>query len=95
MRLLFFALMVTSIFACSDNSARVSGVQVQKDAPNDLGAFFQSYWERRMKLFPLEATQNGDNRYNHLLSLDISEPFRDTLRNFYTSFLTQLGGFDR
>ncbi|HEY0060150.1 MAG TPA: DUF885 domain-containing protein [Flavisolibacter sp.] len=95
MRTLLFALMVLFIFACTENPGKVSGIIVQKDSGAGIGQLFNSYWEKRMKLFPLEATQNGDNRYNHLLSLDISESFRDTLRKFYTDHLTQLGAYDR
>lgn len=36
-----------------------------------------------MQLFPLEATANGDNRYNDRFTITISESFRDSLRRFY------------
>jgi uncharacterized protein (DUF885 family) len=65
------------------------------DAKNDsLATVFHHYWEERMKLFPLEATQNGDNRYNDQMTIDFTEGFHDTLRQFYTRYLDVINDFD-
>jgi hypothetical protein len=32
-----------------------------------LAAVFSNYWEEQAKLFPLQATSQGDNRFNNLL----------------------------
>ena len=45
------------------------------------------YYEQRIKLYPLEATQNGDNRYNDRLPINVTDAYRDTLRNFFSNFL--------
>lgn len=60
----------------------------------DINLLFENYWEERMRLFPLEATQAGDDRYNHLLQLDITAAFRDTLRGFYSRYLTAVNRHD-
>lgn len=57
--------------------------------------FLDQYYEERLKLFPLEATQIGDNRYNHLLPNDISEEFRSELKAFYEDYKNRLGSYDR
>lgn len=57
--------------------------------------WLDSYYEERMKLFPLEATQIGDNRYNHLLPNDISESFRAQLREFYSRYQSDLSTYNR
>jgi len=52
--------------------------------------FFESYYNEHNRLFPMNATVNGDNRYNDLFPNDISQAYRDTLRNFYSVYLDSL-----
>ena len=59
------------------------------------GQFLEDYYQGRMKLSPLEATQNGDNRYNALLPAEFTDSYRDSLKSFYTIFRDSLSGFDR
>lgn len=59
-----------------------------------LGQLLQNYWEERMQLFPLEATANGDKRYNDRMTITISESFRDSLERFYTHYLSEAGKID-
>ncbi|WP_276368139.1 DUF885 domain-containing protein [Chryseolinea sp. H1M3-3] len=59
---------------------------------NDL---LDTYYEERLKFFPLEATQIGDNRYNHLLPNDISQGFRTDIKNFYSKFHSELSTYHR
>ncbi|GAB3805959.1 DUF885 domain-containing protein [Spirosoma humi] len=54
-----------------------------------------NYYEERLKLFPVEATQQGDNRYNDQLPNDISQAFLDQTKSFYTTTLEKLTSFDR
>lgn len=56
---------------------------------------FESYWEERSKLFPLDATSQGDNRYNDLLPNDQTEEFRNYLQAFYSRYLNELQSFNR
>ncbi|WP_310396458.1 DUF885 domain-containing protein [Hymenobacter sp.] len=60
-----------------------------------LAALFDSYWEQNSRLFPLDATAYGDNRYNDQLPNNQTRAFRDTLRSFYRGYLTRLEQFDR
>jgi uncharacterized protein (DUF885 family) len=55
--------------------------------------FIENYYENRLKLYPLEATYNGDNRYNDQLTIDISESFRGDLRKFLFASLDTLQKF--
>src|SRR5664279_1028256 len=59
-----------------------------------LNKMFDDYYEERLKLFPLEATQNGDSRYNDLLPINITQAYRDTLRNFYSRYLQAVEKYD-
>ena len=55
---------------------------------NTLHQLFKNYYEDRIKLFPLEATAAGDNRYNNILPNDGSQLFLKQVHEFY-SFLTE------
>src|SRR5882724_10294553 len=66
-----------------------------KEDNKELARLFSDYYEGRMKLFPLDATVNGDERYNDLLSIDFTDSYRDTLRNFYSRFRDGIDVFDR
>ena len=48
-----------------------------------------------LKLYPLEATYAGDNRYDDLLPNVLTDSFRAELTAFYQRHLEALGGFDR
>lgn len=61
----------------------------------DFTQFLNDYYEGRIRLSPLDATQNGDDRYNALLPADFTDSYRDTLKNFYTLFLNGLKNFGR
>lgn len=57
--------------------------------------FLDAYYEERLKLFPMEATQIGDNRYNNLLPNDISEDFRSQLKDLYARSRSELDRYQR
>jgi hypothetical protein len=44
----------------------------------DLNQLFEKPDEERLKLFPLEATANGDSRYNDHLTISFTNSFRGT-----------------
>ncbi|SMO40940.1 DUF885 domain-containing protein [Solitalea koreensis] len=60
-----------------------------------INKMFNNYWEDRMKLYPLEATTNGDNRYNDLLPNDGSREYLAQTHSFYTRYLDSINTFDR
>lgn len=69
---------------------------VAKKTPlDDFSTMLESYSEERLKLFPFDATQQGDNRYNDILVNDQTEEFRDQLEVFYKKYLKNLETFKR
>lgn len=80
------------LFAC--NNASVSD-SATKQSNDDISAFFERYWNERLPLFPIEATATGDTTYNDRLTIAFTDSFRDTLRNFYSSYLNGLQQFNR
>lgn len=79
------------LFACNENNDRGKASGQKAGA---LKGVLDSYWEEKMKLFPLEATANGDNRYNDRMTVTISDGFRDSLKGFYNRNLVALSGID-
>ena len=61
----------------------------------NLDSLLENYSEERARLFPLEATAQGDNRYNDQLPNDGSQSFRDSLKRFYQKYLDELNRYDR
>ena len=54
---------------------------------------FENYYEERLRLYPLEATSNGDPRYNDLLPNDISEAGRKERIAFYSKYKNELAKY--
>ena len=61
----------------------------------DLATFFDQYYESRLKLYPLEATYAGDNRYNDQLPNDGSAEFLKKAKSFYADNLQKIKQFKR
>ncbi|CAN5393472.1 hypothetical protein BH10BAC3_BH10BAC3_30420 [soil metagenome] len=64
------------------------------DSNTSFNNFLDNYYEGRLKLFPLEATFIGDNRYNDQLNIDISDGERDRQTKFFQLTLDSLNHFD-
>ena len=57
-------------------AAESTQIAEKSAALSPLAALFEAYWEEQAKLFPLEATAQGDNRYNDQLPNDQTRAFR-------------------
>lgn len=88
-QILFVIFILFNITSCIDKT-----LPVYKNSNSELNKMFDSYYEERLKLYPLEATQNGDNRYNDLLPVNITTAYMDTLHNFYSRYLTEVEKYD-
>jgi len=68
----------------------------QTNAPDkSLHQLFDTYYEDRLKLFPLEATGAGDSRYNDLLPNSASDAFRRQTHDFYFKYKNSLAHYKR
>jgi uncharacterized protein (DUF885 family) len=65
-----------------------------KEANKDLAVLLDQYYNERMQLFPLEATTNGDHRYNNLLPADFTDSYRARLKYFFTRYKNAISKFD-
>ena len=82
--------------SCSPTTDKTAGGQTSTAGPNkDLNALFAACWDKTLRLFPLDATVYGDNRFNDQLPNDQTRAYRDTLQAFYAGNLARLAKFDR
>ena len=56
---------------------------------------FDSYYQERLPLYPLEATMNGDSRYNDRMSDELTRAGKEKLVAFYKKYQTELTKYDR
>ncbi|WP_018479057.1 DUF885 domain-containing protein [Pontibacter roseus] len=77
----------------SDNPQQESTATVASE--QNLGQLLDSYFEERLKLFPLEATTIADDRYNNLLPNDISLEHREQVKALYQKYLDRIRAIDR
>jgi uncharacterized protein (DUF885 family) len=61
----------------------------------ELDKIFENYHEQYLILFPLEATNFGDARYNDQLQIDISEEYLAKEKQFYTQTLAKLDAVNK
>ena len=86
-------IITTLVFFVATVARPVSAFSQNIPANKSLHQLFESYYQERLKLFPLEATSSGDNRYNHLLPNDGSVQFRQQTQNFYSKYKTALARY--
>jgi uncharacterized protein (DUF885 family) len=65
------------------------------DAPKELQTLVDNYYEEQLKLNPVAATANGDNRYNDQLNIDFTDAHRAKIKALLEKTQTSLGAIDR
>jgi uncharacterized protein (DUF885 family) len=83
---------VVTLAAC--NQSKTSNSSAKTDN-QELAKVFDNYFEESLKLFPLNATYIGDNRYNDQLPNDGSAEFLAKSKAFYENYLAQVKHFNR
>ena len=79
MKKLLLLILVAGLFTkCKTHNQQTA------DGNKQLASLLQTYFNDRMQLFPLEATVNGDNRFNNLLPIDFTDSYRSKLKDFFT-----------
>lgn len=79
------------LVACKDKVAQTTPAESNKQ----LAILFEKYYNDRMALLPVEATFNGDNRYNDLLPAEFTDSYRQKLSDFFTANLNAVKQFNR
>ena len=65
------------------------------DAKKELSSLVDSYYEEQLKLNPVSATANGDNRYNDQLNIDFTDSHRAKIKALLEKTQTSLADIDR
>lgn len=86
---LFGLLIFASVLSCKKSDSPVT-----KITPVDLDSIAANYYEQYLKLYPLEATAQGDLRYNDQLPINIDKDFISGEITFYNSVQNQLKKVD-
>lgn len=91
MKKIMYILLCTGAFAsCTQQNKNGNG-----EENKNFSKLCDQYYEEGLKLFPLNATYAGDDRYNDLLPNDGSVQFISETKNFYTKYMDSLKGYDR
>lgn len=88
-RSIYVLLCASGLAAC--NSQNKIGAATENKNFNRL---CDQYYEEGLKLFPLNATYAGDNRYNDLLPNEGSAQFIEESMHFYTKYLDSLKNYN-
>lgn len=88
-----FICCIISLISCTNSQTETTKSE-NKEIQN-LDGLLHNYYENRLKLFPVEATALGDNRYNDQYQNTISQKYLAELKQFYTDYKTKLQAKDR
>jgi uncharacterized protein (DUF885 family) len=86
---------VTLLPACHTTDPASAASSAGSAGYSDAARLFADYHEARLKLYPLEATMAGDDRYNDRLPNNLTDEFRAAESAFYKKYLAALGRLDR
>jgi uncharacterized protein (DUF885 family) len=89
-KVIFFLSIIIITASCKPGKIN----QVKEDN-KDFASLLDKYYDERMHMFPLEATINGDNRFNNLLTADFTDSYRKKLEVFFNRYQASLNTFDR
>lgn len=92
----FLLIMISlAIFSCKKDDSPIDKTNMAETSnPIDIDSLAHNYYEQYLKFYPLEATSQGDTRYNDQLPINISKTFISDEVSFYTSIQKDLKQID-
>ena len=75
-------------------SCKKSDSPLTKETPLEIDSIAANYYEQYLKLYPLEATAQGDTRYNDQLPVNIDKDFISGEISFYNTVQNQMKKVD-
>lgn len=94
MKNLLFKTFISFFVVASFVSCKRSDSPLTKETPGDIDTIAANYYEQYLKLYPLEATAQGDARYNDQLPINIDKDFITGEISFYNTVQDQLKKVD-
>lgn len=89
MKKIIYLLLIIIVASCNSKTSKQP-----KGSNKILAGMLDRYYNERMLLFPLEATANGDSRFNDLLPADFTDSYRAKLKDFFTRYNDSISKFD-
>ena len=88
-----YALLYLSLLfiGCKDTNKKETTMSNQEEIP--FSAFVENYYQDGLKLNPLSATMQGDNRYNDLFPNNLDSLEIEKERSYYTSYKNSLDSY--
>ncbi|TXF76055.1 DUF885 domain-containing protein [Chryseobacterium sp.] len=86
---IFFVGLMSALMCCKKKDYPLTKV-----TPLEMDSIAANYYEQYLKLYPLEATAQGDSRYNDQLPINIDKDFISGEISFYNSVQNQLKKVD-
>ena len=81
--LVLFSLSIT-FFSC----------QINNKQSEEINQVFENYYQESLRLYPLNATSQGDQRYNDFLPDNLADKFKNEEKIFYLNYRNRLNEFD-
>ena len=80
--------------ACKkDKETPIMDTELETEVKSDFETVLEAYHEETLKMYPLNATSAGDNRYNDQLPNVLTNEFKDREKTFYTNYKKKITGF--
>lgn len=83
--------LVLSVFACKNESKTI--VEDSTIANKAFDSLTEKYYQEGLRLDPLSATFQGDDRYNDILPNFLSAAYEKRIKEYYTNYQSQLTDF--
>lgn len=94
-KILFPLCLVLSITACKNEKESANLAEEQRLAASaKFDSILEDYYEDGLRLNPISATTSGDMRYNDQFPDMLSDSYRDSLRNYYTTYRDRVQEID-
>lgn len=90
MKNILFQVISIVILSISVINCKKSDSPLTKETPIEIDSIAANYYEQYLKLYPLEATAQGDNRYNDQLPINIDKDFISGEISFYNSVQSEM-----
>lgn len=80
--------------ACKkDKDTTVTDGELKTESMSDFETLLKNYHEETLKMYPMNATSAGDNRYNDQLPNVLSDEFQQKEKTFYTEYRDKMMGY--
>lgn len=80
-------------FACKEQSKETTDKNLSIHSNEAFRTLLENYYQESLQLYPMNATAQGDNRYNDLLPNPLTNAFQAKEKAFYKDYKEKLGKF--